>query len=356
MNALKKDTVLSTKIKNDKLFLSIVIPCWNCSETIERLLDSIVEQNPSFKFEVIIQDDYSSDNFMEKVEKYKDKLDIKYFKNKPREIHCPGNTRMDGLANTSGEWVTFIDNDDILEPNALSEFYNCVVYNHETTLVLSYFREYFPETDQYGKIYDNNNNITWLHGKFYNKEFLKKYEINFKEDLKSHEDLYFNQCVFSTIASENLNYSILNMFTYKWVYNPKSLSRSMFYNDVEFYIDIYYDEYIMASTDPWLKVYDRHPESRDKIFDRECYVLLYSFFYYQSLYMRNGFKHHKRNRDIFENFLNDIKKRYNATNNDIINKIYSNSDMYNKTRREAMDGCAGGLIECHTFKDFINLF
>ena len=335
MNALKKDVVLDKKIKNEKTILSVVIPCWNCSETIERLLDSLVAQVNPPKFEVIIQDDHSTDNFMEKVEKYKSKLDIKYFKNKDREVHCPGNTRMDGLSHVTTEWVTFADNDDMYEPNAFDEFYKCVMFNNEKNLVVSQFREYFPDEDAFGKEYVVKNNITWMHGKFYNINFLKEYGINFKENLLSHEDLFFNQSCFSIITAKGLSYSILQVFTYRWVFNPNSLSRSMF-KDHEYYIDVYYDDFIAASVQPWRKLLTDYPDKKDYLFNRECYVLLYAYFYYQSLYLRNGLKHHKHNRDLLESFLNDIKDSYGKTTEDILDVIYNDPESYNKTRREAM--------------------
>ena len=104
MNALKKDPV-TKKAKSSEIFLSVIIPCHNCRNSIGELLDSLIQQVNPPRFEVIIQDDNSTDGFMEIVNGYKIYLDIKYFKNKQREVHCPGNTRNDGLDNAKGKWV-----------------------------------------------------------------------------------------------------------------------------------------------------------------------------------------------------------------------------------------------------------
>ena len=117
--------------------------------------------------EIIIQDDGSTDNGVDKIgnSEYYNMFNIKFFKNENRKIHCPGNTRRDGLSHATGKWVTFIDQDDILETNAFKEVFECITNNNEKKLVVSKFREYFVEEDVFGREFDQNA-ITWMHGKF----------------------------------------------------------------------------------------------------------------------------------------------------------------------------------------------
>lgn len=360
MNVLKKNLPKKEKreskpvIVSNKPILSIIIPCYNCRNYIERLLDSIVNQSINLPIEVIIQDDFSTDKFMELVEPYKSKLNIRYFKNKKREIHCPSNTRLDGMAHAKGEWITFIDNDDMFERDAFKEFYECTQNHKERTLIVTEFREYNAESEQFGKTYDVRN-ITWLHGKFYYKKFLKEYNIKFKENLESNEDLFFNMSAFAAITAANLNYSMLKVYTYRWVYNENSISRTMFKDRQNFYIDKYYSEYLHASIDPWWNLLGTSPNLRQYIFKRSCYVLLYGYFYYQALFFRNGFKHVRSNRDIFEEFLLQIKSKFDASTDDICDIIYNDADMYNRIREDAANG-AMNFVEAVSFYDFISRF
>lgn len=333
-------------------FFSVIIPCYNCRNSIENLLDSLVNQHYK-SMEVIIQDDYSTDNFMELVEPYKEKLNIKYFKNKPREIHCPGNTRFDGLNNSTGEWVTFIDHDDMFEPDSFIEVVKCINHNKEKNFLVSKFREYYPPTDIFTKEYTYNA-TTWLHGKFYNRNFLFKNGIQFKENLVSHEDLCFNQQVYCNLTVNNMTYSILNQFTYRWMFDANSTSRKMFFEELN-YIDTYYDDFITTSTDPWFKAYEEHPEMRDEIIKRVSYTSLSAYFYYQSLYLRRGFKHYIKDRDIFGQYINKIMKTFNITKQDIIDVVYSSSENYNIIRDSAMGGCQG-LIEYESYRTFMENF
>ena len=49
---------------NNSNWLSVIIPAYNCVNTIERLLDSILDQHDD-DLEIIICDDHSTDNFMD---------------------------------------------------------------------------------------------------------------------------------------------------------------------------------------------------------------------------------------------------------------------------------------------------
>ena len=106
--------------------LSIVIPCYNCESTIGRLLDSILA-NDLHKdlYEVIICNDKSTDNFLDIVKTYEDKMNIVYCET-TREFHCPGNTRQAALPYIKGDWFTFIDNDDMFEPDAFKAVFKYI--------------------------------------------------------------------------------------------------------------------------------------------------------------------------------------------------------------------------------------
>jgi glycosyltransferase involved in cell wall biosynthesis len=73
-------------------------------------LDSILAQEYN-DLEVIIADDHSTDRTLELCHKYDDKLNMIYITTKPRGMHCPNNTRLDGFNATSydSDWITFID-------------------------------------------------------------------------------------------------------------------------------------------------------------------------------------------------------------------------------------------------------
>lgn len=346
---------MNTINDNKNPFFSVIIPCYNSKDTIERLLDSLVNQKYE-SMEVIIQDDNSTDNFMELVEPYKSKLNIKYFKNKPREIHCPGNTRNDGIDNATGEWITFIDHDDMFEDNIFIEVVRCIQFNNEPNLLVSEFKVLDFKTNEVINEYDEKATF-WLHGKFYNRKFLLDNNIRFKDDLITHEDHYFNQLIFGHLALQNTGYSILKEFTYRHFHNPDSFGQKLCVIDDDglCFIDKYYDDYLKGVADPLFELYERYPNKKQDILIKFSNCLLFAYFYYQSLFYRRKFNHYQQNREIFERYLIKVRETLGVSNDDIIKIVYADSDSYNNMRDTVIPTC-GDMIEYDSFATFINRF
>jgi glycosyltransferase involved in cell wall biosynthesis len=99
------------------LRFSILIPTWNGAEVIGDTLRSLLSQ--SFQnFEIIIQDDASSDNTIETIGSFSDPR-IKVFRNK-KNLGYPGN--LESLSKKGiGDIIYLMGQDDILGENALQE-------------------------------------------------------------------------------------------------------------------------------------------------------------------------------------------------------------------------------------------
>src|SRR5687767_14844851 len=86
--------------------LSIIIPCYNNATTIERTLNSLLQQ--TFQdFEIITIDDGSKDNLCEVLKPYGPRIRYYYQENQ-------GNTAAQnfGLLHAIGEFISFCDADD----------------------------------------------------------------------------------------------------------------------------------------------------------------------------------------------------------------------------------------------------
>jgi glycosyltransferase involved in cell wall biosynthesis len=95
---------------------SVIIPTYNRSMRLRKALNSLVSQ--TFKnFEVIICDDGSIDNTKEVVDEFKSLLVIKYLWN--QNWGGPARPRNIGIANSSGQWICFLDSDDWWYPQKL---------------------------------------------------------------------------------------------------------------------------------------------------------------------------------------------------------------------------------------------
>lgn len=339
----------------ENIKLSIVIPCWNCEETIGRLLDSIIQNGwDKADYEVVICDDKSTDGFLEVVKMYEDRINFVYCET-TRDFHCPGNTRQAALSHIHGEWFTFIDNDDMFEPNAFDQVFSYINEHDNIYTICTNFREYYYEEKKYGRIIENGTTDTWLHGKFFNKKkTLDEFNCHFENDLFSHEDVYFNSCNLAHLISIGEDYIYLPIFTYKWVYNPKSLSRSYFEKDF-YYIETYLGDYLHGASYPYFDMYINAENEKNKSFawNQIEMTLLHGYFYYEASVWRLGsYNTYEDSYMALRRFKKKMITELKVNEFDIINYIYQNPERYNSIKKRCEPGsCA--FVETQSFRDFI---
>ena len=102
------------------MLLSIVLPVYNVERFLGECLRSIYSQcSNRIDFEVVAVDDCSPDKSYKILDKYKE--DYSNFKViKHQENKGLGAARNTGFRNIQGEYVWFIDSDDIIPLNAFS--------------------------------------------------------------------------------------------------------------------------------------------------------------------------------------------------------------------------------------------
>lgn len=104
--------------------ISVIIPVYNCEEYIGNTLKSVINQD--FKdFEIIVIDDGSTDNSLKVINETLKNSGARY-----KVIHQENGgvsvARNHGIDVSSGEYLVFVDGDDFVMPNHLSELYNGV--------------------------------------------------------------------------------------------------------------------------------------------------------------------------------------------------------------------------------------
>jgi len=122
--------------------ISVIIPLYNAERFIRECLISVLASK--FKdYEVLVVDDCSTDNSLAEVRKLLPHFDgrLKIFSTEENS-GGPGIPRNIGIKNSSAKYVTFIDNDDLILPDALgiffdvAEFYDADVVYAEKSLSL----------------------------------------------------------------------------------------------------------------------------------------------------------------------------------------------------------------------------
>ena len=89
---------------------SIIVPVFNRPDEVDELLASLCEQTVK-DFEVLIVEDGSQRDCRSVVEKYTDRLDVKYFL---KENSGPGQSRNYGAERAKGDYLIILDSDVVL--------------------------------------------------------------------------------------------------------------------------------------------------------------------------------------------------------------------------------------------------
>lgn len=180
-----------------KYTLDIIIPAYNCIKTIGRTLDSLVKQTDK-NFLVLVIDDYSTEDILSVIMQYKDKLCIKYIRN-PENRGC-GMSRQRGIEESNADYISFLDSDDILLPNAVEDWMKEIEQTNPEVI----YSPFFYIRDENSPISIRYDTLCMCHGKVYNTEFLRKYDIQEAEEVKCIDDVYFNWQVFDLATNVSL--------------------------------------------------------------------------------------------------------------------------------------------------------
>ncbi len=113
--------------------VSVIIPVYNAEATIEKCLDSIINQTYQ-NLEIIVINDGSTDNTDKLIRKYQDKR-IKYLKRKNSGI---GITRNKGIEASTGDYLMFVDSDDYLDLNCIQILINNALNNKADLVIFNY--------------------------------------------------------------------------------------------------------------------------------------------------------------------------------------------------------------------------
>lgn len=278
--------VLDMHISTNKPFFSVIIPAYNCKETLLYLLQNLVDQELSEEeLQIIISDDCSTISYDYIINSFREKLNIT--KVTTSYNGGVGNARQNGIKYAHGEYVTFIDQDDLFVKGSLKKVKDLLSANSEVEYLITGLEYRSPENNTVLMRYDPTQTDTetgFLHGKFFHLEkFWNKYDLHFPKDLRSHQDIALT---FQLIAIQNTYKQKTNAFktsliTYLWYKYPDSQTNKLYYYKEEkqprqFY-DIWFDDYVKASLNMLIDSYDKYQYNKTEAFQSccKCLYLIY---------------------------------------------------------------------------------
>lgn len=118
---------------SEDVLISIIIPIYNVEQYLAVCLDSVVSQDYR-KFEIICIEDKSTDNTLFVLNEYKKKYpQIKCIYNESNRGQAY--SRNLGIEVALGEYIVFVDSDDILKPSALKKMVKCIKENQNPEII-----------------------------------------------------------------------------------------------------------------------------------------------------------------------------------------------------------------------------
>ena len=118
------------------MFLSVIIPVYNVEPYLHRCIDSVIAQDMSDEIELLLVDDGSKDASGAICDEYASKYSWIH------AFHIPnggvGNARNYGIEHVQGEYFTFIDSDDFIDPGLYKEVLRLHRQNPSDVYVFGY--------------------------------------------------------------------------------------------------------------------------------------------------------------------------------------------------------------------------
>ena len=190
-------------MKKDKI--SIIIPVYNAEKYIDECIEAVTNQSYS-NLEIIIIDDGSTDNSYMICKKWqkKDKRIIL----KKNTNHGVSYSRNIAIKIAKGEYLTFIDADDVVSVNFIENLYNNIVDYHADCSICGIAGFYknkneVKKTRDNKKIYKEKKQVMlfneyggFLANKMYKNKIIKENSLSLNEKLYISEDLVFNLSYF----------------------------------------------------------------------------------------------------------------------------------------------------------------
>lgn len=186
--------------------VSIIVPVYNSEKTLERCINSILNQTYK-EFELILLNDGSTDASGEICDNYARK--DQRIRVVQKENTGVSDTRNQGIAMAKGEYLQFLDSDDWITPDATGLFVRTATEYQCDMVIADFYRVIGERVSQKGSIEEDGlmDRVTYatnmmqkpadfyygvLWNKFYKRSIIEKYNLKMDSSVSWCEDFMFN--------------------------------------------------------------------------------------------------------------------------------------------------------------------
>lgn len=303
--------------------VSIIIPLYNKEKQIKRCLESLQNQNYG-NYKVIVIDDGSSDDSFNKAKKFEsDKIKVIH-----KENGGVSSARNLGIELADTDYIAFVDSDDWVAENYISDFFKSDSNNHSSIAMQSIatlrgfkcdiicnYNDVVVDSNCFKDVFSKYNLLHngFPFGKLFSLDLINKHKIRFVEELTTHEDH-----VFVLTYMQYINRVILcSEANYKYVLdeNDGSLSKKLY------------------SPETYLRASDELMKSMKNVYEK---LDIDTHYFYRAI---TDFGLTQRLRAILSAYIQDHDKKYRLAL--LKSEFRINKDAYAmyKSKRKLQDMC-----------------
>ena len=166
----------------------IIVPVYNAQDSLERCLMSIIRQRYP-QWELVLVDDGSQDDSLEICKRYSN-MDSRI-----QVIHTDNcgvsSARNTGMENAQGEYIVFVDSDDMIHPDFLSE----CLSNKEDLTVTNYIKpskiDSLHYKEDHPELIFQQRGVRTVWGKVFVRKIIEDHHIRFDTNIRYGEDTIF---------------------------------------------------------------------------------------------------------------------------------------------------------------------
>ncbi|SHK46014.1 Glycosyltransferase involved in cell wall bisynthesis [Marinobacter antarcticus] len=147
----------SSHRRKDTPFFSVIMPCFNSEGYISESIESVLQQTEE-DFELVVVDDFSTDNSRKIIQRFAGQDDRVIYTQNTRTRGASG-ARNHGAHIARGEWLCFLDSDDIFREYCLENRRKCI----ELSSINFFSSDFYRWTSNSKLIPQSVANIHWKH-------------------------------------------------------------------------------------------------------------------------------------------------------------------------------------------------
>lgn len=248
------------------LKLSVIIASYNMRECLEQCLASVRKQRVD-EMEILVVDDGSTDDTAAFLRNYAKK----HPECRPVILEKRGgvsHARNVGIDKASGEYIHFVDADDLVPDGAYRNVLGLAMEDHADIVTANY--EYHSSTEKRVVAYqgtsgmrrclDNNNLSLW--NKLFRREFLLSHSLLLDERMDTAEDAMF---VLNALRkAPTISYSDANLYVYQYDaldstrHKERDLKLASLENSLRVLRENFSEPFPEELVDAWQRAYDNY--------------------------------------------------------------------------------------------------